>query len=108
VINGGHYYLQMEWSNNDGGCRAHDEADQISFGVTHHPARGRKVTFTAKANDPDGKIVAFDWHIGKRVRHGRRVTLKFGQPGSYKVVLKTVDLGRNWAYSTRTIRVFKR
>lgn len=108
VIAGWHYHLQLEWSNDDGGCKGRDEAARTSFTVSRHPARGHKVTLTAHATDPDGSIAAFEWRIGKRVRDGRTVTLTFSRPGPYKVVLKTVDVGRNWAYATGTITVLRR
>ena len=108
-IHGGHYYLQEEWSNDDGGCEARDEADPISFTVGRRPAKRRTVTFTAHASDPDGSIVDYAWFFGDgRTGHARRIEHLFRRAGTYRVVLRTTDSAENWAYYVRTVKVTRR
>jgi hypothetical protein len=103
VIHGGHYYLQEEWSNNDGGCAARDESVRVSWGA--HVIHGRSVAFSASASDSDGGIVAFDWFFGDGDGHHHRATHTFRRAGSHRVVLRVVDSSGNYALSSRTVRV---
>jgi PKD domain len=105
-IHGGHYYLQEEWSNDDGGCEARDEADPISFTVARRSAKRSTATFTAHAFDLDGSIVDYAWFFGDgRTGHARRIEHLFGRAGTYRVVLRTTDSAENWAYYARTVKV---
>lgn len=45
VIDGGHYWLQMEWSNDDHGCAARDEADSLSTTGPGSVRAGNRATF---------------------------------------------------------------
>jgi hypothetical protein len=107
VIGGGHYYLQEEWSNDNGGCRPRDEADSISFSSPARSDARKRIRFAAHAADPDGSIVAYSWYFGAgaTVGHGRVITHAFKQPGIYQVVLRTTDRAGNWAFDSRTIQV---
>jgi hypothetical protein len=104
-IGGGHYFLQEEWSNDDHGCAAEDEPDQISFSWGWAVA-GKPDRLTGHGRDPDGAIVAYQWFFGDGATgHGQVVRHVFRRRGSYKVTLRTTDRGGTWAYYTRTLRV---
>jgi PKD domain len=108
AIHGGHYFLQEEWSNDDGSCRQRAKPDAVSF-VAWAPSSARKsVSFTAHARDPHGSIVAYHWFFGDgRQGRGSRLWHAFKRAGVYRVVLRTTDSAGNWAFSARAIRVAK-
>lgn len=94
VIDGGRYWLQMEWSNDEGGCAARDERDRVRI------TTGRGGLAVAHARDPDGRIVRYDWlRRGRRVAHGRRVRL-----GPGRVTLRTTDSAGNYGFAVASIR----
>jgi hypothetical protein len=104
VIHGGHFFLQNEWSNDDGGCRPRDEADAVSSSGPRNARVHRTVRFTGHARDPDGAIVGYVWFFGDhRTGHGRVVKHAYRRRGRYRVVLRTTDRAGNWAFSARTI-----
>jgi hypothetical protein len=106
VIHGGHYFLQEEWSNEDGACRARERADLVSFSTRGRAAARSPVTFIAHASDPHGTIVAYDWSFGDGAGAHRRTTVhSFGRAGLYRITVRITDSSGNWAFSTRTIRV---
>jgi hypothetical protein len=105
-IHGGHYFLQEEWSNENGSCQPRDEWDTVSFSAPARAAQGKRVTFTAHARDPDGWIVSYAWFLGDgRTAAGRSVRHAFVRAGVYKVVLRTTDRAGNWAYYARAMSV---
>ncbi len=100
------YYLQEEWSNRDGGCRARDEAEHASIKAPNRARAGVAVSFKGHARDPDGSISSYSWFFGDHHKgHGRRVKHVFGRAGSYRVVLRTSDRDAIWAFAARTIRI---
>ena len=106
TINGGHFFLQEEWSDADGGCEPWAKPDSVSFGQARAPGHSRLVAFTGRGSDPQGQIVSFEWFFGDgRTAFGRRVSHKFQIPGAYRVMLRATDSWGNWAYSGRTIRI---
>jgi len=106
VIHGGHYYLQDEWSDEDGGCAARDEADPISASVPRQPSAGRRGRFAGHARDPDGAIVGYEWFFGDgKTHHGRVVHHKYRKAGTYNLVLRSTDTSGLWSFSVRTIQV---
>jgi hypothetical protein len=108
VVHGGHYYLQEEWSNDDGSCRPRDETDRLTFTAPARPRAHKAATFTAHARDPDGSIVAYDWSFGDRgTGHSRTPSHTFKRPGVYQVVLRTTDRAGNWTFASATVRVEK-
>jgi hypothetical protein len=108
VIGGDHYYLQEEWSNEDGSCQPRDEADSLSVSARARVWAHQRLHFSARASDPDGSITFYSWFFGDgRAGHGRRLSHSFRRPGTYTVVLRTTDRSANWAFYTRTIRVSK-
>jgi hypothetical protein len=108
VIHGGHYYLQEEWSNDDASCQPRDEADPVSFTVSRRAVRGRSVSLTARASDPDGRIVSYNWYFGNGNGHRRQTSHTWGRAGRYRVVLRIVDSAGNWAYASRVVTVANR
>jgi hypothetical protein len=104
VIHGGHYFLQDEWSNDDGGCAARDEADRASFATRGRLRTNKRVRFSAHGSDPDGTLAAYLWSFGDgRSTHHRVVRHKYKKRGTYTVTLRVTDSDGNWAFSTRTI-----
>jgi PKD domain len=106
TIDGGRYYLQEEWSNDNGGCATRDEADHVSFSAPHQLHAGRRGRFHARARDPDGSIVGYTWFFGDgRHAGGRTNRHKFRHAGTYRVALRVTDSSGNWAFAARTVRV---
>jgi PKD repeat protein len=106
---GGDYYLQEVWSNADRSCEPRAKADRISFHVTPRPRTGLPVSFSARASDPDGAIVSYDWFFGDGATdRRRRGSHTFSRPGHYAVVLRTTDSADNYAFCVRTINVSRR
>jgi hypothetical protein len=106
LIHGGHYYLQEEWSNEDGGCRARDEIDRVSFTGAAHPQAGKRLSFVARTTDPDGSITTYNWFFGDGVGgHGRTPAHVYRRAGVYRVVLRTTNRADNWTLYARTVRV---
>ena len=106
TINGGHFFLQEEWSNADSACEPRAQPDAISFASASLPGRGRSVSFTALGSDPDGQLVSFAWYFGDgRGAFGRRVSHVFHIPGRYRVMLRSTDSWGNWAFASRMVRI---
>jgi hypothetical protein len=106
MIAGGHYYLQEEWSNEDGGCAPRDEVDPLSFGAPGRVSAGRAFALVGHASDPDGRIVAWAWHFGDgSASHARTSTHVYRHAGVYRVLLRVADSAGNWATFTRTVHV---
>jgi hypothetical protein len=103
-INGGHYYLQEEWSNADHACEPRAKPDGLGFGAA--PDRRGALSFTARARAGHGSIVSYEWFFGDRGSgHGRRTTHSYSRAGAYRVVLRTTDSWGNWAFYARTVLV---
>jgi PKD domain len=106
VINGGHYYLQEEWSNRDHSCQSRARPDQASFAAPPRAPVNRRVWFSASAQAGDGSIVTYDWYFGDGgTAHHRLGSHWFRRAGLYRVVLRTVDSWGNWAYYARELPV---
>ena len=106
VIGGGHYWLQEEWSNADGGCVPRARPDQASFEVPTRIRTGQAVRFTARASTGRARVKAYNWFFGRSGQgRGRVVTHSFSQPGSYRLVLRVTDTWGNWAYAVHTVTV---
>jgi hypothetical protein len=104
-INGGHYYLQEEWSNRGGGCEPRAKPDLVSFQAGLGSPRALSVWLLAHAFDPQGRIVSYRWFFGDgRTSRGRRAAFhRYVRPGHYKVVLRTTDSWGNWAFYAATL-----
>jgi hypothetical protein len=108
-INGGHYYLQEEWSNDDGSCQPRDETDALRPLAPARARLGQAVSFSASASDPDGLIVAYSWFFAdRRGGRGRRVSHTFARAGSHRIVLRTTDSSGNYAYASSLLTVTRR
>jgi PKD domain-containing protein len=107
-INGGRYYLQELWSNEDGGCEPRAKPDRASFTFTSGVTAGKPLSFTARASDPDGSIVGYAWFFGDgRTGSGRRSSHTFARAGTYRVVLRTTDSADNWAFYALNVGIGK-
>src|SRR5205807_4455010 len=105
-INGGHYFLQEEWSNHSGGCAARAKPVRAWFRATPVPPRVGSITFAAHAADPQGRIVSYRWFFGDGGRGaGRAPVHRFAHTGSYRVVLRVSDSWGNWGFYARVIAV---
>ena len=106
VIHGGHYYLQEEWSNEDGACAPRDESDPVSFALTARTTAGKALAFGGHARDPDGSIKAYNWYFDDGSQGHRRVlSHAFKRAGVYRVVLRVTDSAGNWSFFSRVVRV---
>ena len=106
VIHGGHYYLQEEWSNADGGCQARARRDSLSFRASLRLGSAWSVSFSARGSNPRAPIVSYQWFFGDgHGGHGSHVTHRYGRRGRYRVVLRATDSWRNWTYYAETLAV---
>jgi PKD domain len=102
-INGGHYYLQEEWSNAAGACAPRARPDPVSLTAAPVPGQPRTIAFDGHATDPDGRVVAYHWFFGDGSgARGRTVTHRYHHPGAYRVVLRITDSWRNWTFYAAT------
>jgi hypothetical protein len=105
-INGGHYYLQEEWSNADQGCAPRARSDSVTFLASTPPAQAWRLVFLARARPGEGSIVNYRWFFGDGGRKsGRVVSHGYGRPGHYRVILRTTDSWGNWTFYARTVLV---
>jgi hypothetical protein len=105
-IHGGHYFLQDEWSNEDGSCQPRDEWDSVSFSAPTRAPAHKRIRFAAHARDPDGSIVSYAWFFGSGQGARSRVAWHaFSHPGAFRVVLRTTDRAGNWAFYARRLGV---
>lgn len=106
VIDGGHYWLQLEWSNQEGGCAARDEGDPLSLRVPSAARTVTRITLLAHGRDPDGRIASYLWSLGDGATlRGGRVRHAYRRPGRYKVVVRSTDSAGNWAFASRTVTI---
>ena len=104
-INGGHYYLQEEWSNRNGGCQPRAKPDWVSFraGPSLRPLA---VWFSAHAFDLESRIVGYRWFFGDgRTGVGKRSAHRYQHRGQYRVILRTTDSWGNWTFYAATLTV---
>jgi hypothetical protein len=106
VIHGGHYFLQEEWSNADGGCAARAKPNRVFFSPPARPQSGMRLQFVGRASAPHGTIVAYNWFFGDGVGgRGQRANHVYRRSGSYRVVLRATDSSGNWTLYARTVRI---
>jgi hypothetical protein len=104
VINGGHYYLQEEWSNAVGGCAARPKPNHVSFAVARRYSRKRLLLLRASARDPEARIVSYHWIFGDGQKaSGRQVWHRFPRRKFFRVKLRVTDGWRNWTYFTKWV-----
>jgi hypothetical protein len=105
-INGGHYFLQEEWSDHNGGCEPRAKPDWTSFQAGLSPTHALSLSFVAHAFDPEGRIVGYRWVFGDgHSWFGRRAEHHYPRSGRYRVVLRTTDSWGNWTYYAATVTI---
>jgi hypothetical protein len=108
VIGGHPYFLQEEWSNQNGGCRQRPDPDSVSFSLPRSARVRVSLKLTARAHAAHGSITAENWFFGDgRAGRGRVVTHAFSRAGTFRVVLRITDSAGNWTFATHTIKVTK-
>jgi PKD repeat protein len=107
AIGTGHYFTQAEWSNEDGGCAARDEADTVDFSSNAPRPPGTPVTFSSGAVDPDGSIVSTSWDFGDGAPPvtGTPASHVYANTGVYQVTLHTKDISGQWDWVTKPVVV---
>jgi hypothetical protein len=106
IINGGHYYLQEEWSNANQGCAPRARSDSISFLASAPTSKAWWLFFLAKTRAGSGSIVSYRWFFGDgRRSSGRVVNHSYRRAGRYRVVVRTTDSWGNWTFYARTVTV---
>jgi hypothetical protein len=106
VIHGDHFFLQDEWSNENGACEPRDESDRVWFSAPARALVHSQIHLRAHGRDPDGAIVGYMWFFGDhRSVRGRFAAHRFARPGRYRIVLRVTDRAGNWAFSARSIGV---
>ena len=108
-VNGGHYFLQEEWSNADSSCQPRARPDLVWFLATA-PTRVRSwYFFLAHAHKPHGAIANYRWFFGDgRGAGGQVASHSYRRAGRYRVVLRTTDSWGNWTFYARTVVVSAR
>jgi PKD domain len=105
-INGGHYYLQEEWSNANQGCAPRARPDSVSFRASTPTSKAWLLSFLGKARPGSGSIVAYRWFFGDSGRGtGRVASHSYTRAGRYRVILRTTDSWGNWTFYARTVAV---
>jgi hypothetical protein len=112
TIDGGHYWIQELWSNHAHACEPRAKPDRVSFKVVARvrpsSGGGSLVTFSARAADPQGKVVSYSWTFGDgrtRTVRATRVSHRYARSASYAVKLRITDSWGNWAFATGRVRV---
>jgi PKD repeat protein len=96
LINGGHYYLQREWSNASHSCvlTMPNQAPTASFTSTPpSPTTGQAVSFAGSASsDSDGTISGYSWDFGDGATgSGATPSHSYATAGTYAVRLTVTD-----------------
>ncbi len=103
TIGGGHYYLQEEWSNFDGGCVQRARPDSVSLSAV---GAGMRVAFSARGSAAPGPIKVFNWSFGDgHSATGRAVEHRFARAGAYRVWLRGTDPWDNYVYTAQDVHV---
>lgn len=100
-INGGHYYLQQEWSNDIGDCAQRVGPAKPAIANPGAIAPGQTVEFNGAGSVPgDGGIVSYEWEFGDGgVGLGAHPLHAYAALGTYTVALTVTDDG-GFTYST--------
>jgi len=102
-INGDHYYLQQEWSNDIGDCAQRVGPPQVVLSGPASATVGQAVEFNGSGSIPgDGGIGFYGWEFGDGSEEGgeetEEVIHSYSTPGVYTVTLTVYDDG-GFAYS---------
>ena len=100
-IDGAHYYLQQEWSNDIEDCAQRVGPAKPAIANPGSIIPGQIVQFNGSGSIPgDGGIASFKWDFGDGgVGSGSKPTHSYATPGTYIVTLTLTDDG-GFAYST--------
>lgn len=106
-INGGHYYLQQEWSNDIEDCaqRVGPATPVIANPGSIEP--GQVVHFNGSGSIPgDGGITAYEWEFGDGgTGFGPNPTHSYSAVGNYTVTLTVTDDGELTYSTSRQVTV---
>jgi hypothetical protein len=112
-IGTGHYYLQEEWSNENGttadfACQPRDETDPVSVHMSRRVLGDRTIKFVGAASDPDGKIVLYEWLFGdgRKALHSH-ATHAYTKTGAFDVVLATINSADNFSFGRTQLTVVR-
>jgi hypothetical protein len=111
VINGAHYWLQEEWSDESGtttstACQPKAPTDSISATIPRRVYGDRAVKLKVTAHAPFGSIVGYEWAFGDGASAKKgTVTHVFRTAGTFTVVALSIDAFDNYAVGGRVIRV---
>jgi hypothetical protein len=100
-INGGHYYLQQEWSNDIGNCAQRVGPATPAIADPGVVAAEELVQFNGSASKAgSGGISSYKWEFGDGgTGSGAKPTHSYAEVGSYTVTLTLTDDG-GFTYST--------
>jgi hypothetical protein len=105
-IGTGHYLLQAEWSNEDGGCALQDEVDSVNAALPSSAVAGVPIHFTGSGTDGDGRIAIAAWGFGDgSSASGLAVTHAFTRAGRFTVTFAIQDIAGQRAHISRSILV---
>jgi hypothetical protein len=111
VINGAHYWLQEEWSDESGtttntACQPTAPPDSIRPAIPGRVYGDRKVSLKVTAHAPFGSIVGYEWDFGDGATAKKsKVTHVFRKAGTFTVVALSIDAFDNYAVRGRVVRV---
>ncbi|HWD65730.1 MAG TPA: PKD domain-containing protein [Solirubrobacteraceae bacterium] len=106
TIAGGHFWLQELYSRITGSCAARPQPDSAAITTPAPIVAGEALRLTARARQPGGQIVAYNWNFGDgHGGRGRRPRHTYRVAGTYHVFLRVTDSAGNWAYAKRTVTV---
>jgi PKD domain len=103
AINGDHYYLQQEWSNDIEDCAQRVGPPQLVVSGPASATVGQVVDFNSSSSTPgDGGIGFYRWELGdgseEEGEETEEVAHSYSTPGTYTVTLTVFDDG-GFAYS---------
>jgi hypothetical protein len=103
AINGDHYYLQQEWSNDIEDCAQRVGPAQVVLSAPASATVGQEVDFNGSGSTPgDGGIDFYRWELGdgfeEEGEETEEVVHSYSTPGIYTVTLTAYDDG-GFAYS---------
>jgi hypothetical protein len=106
TIAGGHFWLQELYSRIAGGCAPRSQPDSADIVGPGRIVAGEPLRLTARADQPGGRIVAYNWNFGDRHGgRGQRPQHTYQRAGVYHVFLRVTDSAGNWAHAKRTLTV---
>jgi hypothetical protein len=106
-INGGHYYLQQEWSNDIEDCAQRVGPAEPVIANPGTISVGQLVPFNGSGSVPgDGGIVSYAWEFGDGgTGTGAKPTHTYTEVGTYEVTLTVTDDGGFHYSTTRQVEV---